>query len=544
VCAARSSASFSRLDAKAEMRSRPITILIAALGGEGGGVLAEWLVDAARLAGYVAQSTSIPGVAQRTGATTYYIEVFPIPKAALAGRTPVLSLLPVPGCVDLVVASELLEAVRAVQGGMVSADRTLLVASTSRTLTTVEKMAPGDGRFDAGVLEDVARGNSRKLVAFDMEAAARRAETVMSAVMFGAIAGSGVLPFSRAQFEEVVRQSGRGADASLRGFASAWDVLQGGSVSYANENMAAEVTTVPPHPVDAHVPAPVQPFARLGYDRLVEFDGRAYAELYVARLRRVVEGERQRDPVAVHDFALARETARFLALWMAFDDIVRVADLKVRAGRFDRVRREVAAGDGDIVRIVDHFKPGIPECAALLPDGVGKRLTRWDRARQARGKPPLAVALHLRTDTITGFLALRALAGLRWLRRRGARFAEEQVRIGRWLSAIENAAREDWSCGYEIALCGRLIKGYGATNERGKHNLAHIVEHLAAGAEFACAADRAAAIRQAREAALADEGGKALDVALVRHGAPPRAVPPQPILWSRKRPAQRAVRPG
>ncbi len=50
---------------------RPLTLLICALGGEGGGVLTQWLVDAARLAGHRAQATSIPGVAQRPGSTTY-----------------------------------------------------------------------------------------------------------------------------------------------------------------------------------------------------------------------------------------------------------------------------------------------------------------------------------------------------------------------------------------------------------------------------------------------------------------------------------------
>ena len=55
----------------------PITILIGALGGEGGGLLAQWLVETATDAGYPVQSTSIPGVAQRTGATTYYVEIFP-----------------------------------------------------------------------------------------------------------------------------------------------------------------------------------------------------------------------------------------------------------------------------------------------------------------------------------------------------------------------------------------------------------------------------------------------------------------------------------
>ena len=63
--------------------SRTKSILIAALGGEGGGVLSGWTLTAIRNAGYLAQSTSIPGVAQRTGATTYYIEYSAIPLAEL-----------------------------------------------------------------------------------------------------------------------------------------------------------------------------------------------------------------------------------------------------------------------------------------------------------------------------------------------------------------------------------------------------------------------------------------------------------------------------
>ena len=521
----------------------PVTILIAALGGEGGGVLAEWLVDTARLAGYPAQSTSIPGVAQRTGATTYYIEVYPEPFTALQGRAPTLSLLPVPGCVDLVVASELLEAVRTVQAGMVSAERTMLVTSTSRTLTTAEKMSLGDGRFDSGLLQDVAGKHSRRLVAFDMERAAREAGTIPSAVMFGAIAGSGLLPFAREQYEAVIRQSGRGADASLRGFAHAWDAVRGDAPVPAACGAWTPAHSSP-HPIDAAFPEATRAFVRLGYDRMIDFQGRAYANLYLDRLRRILAVESQRDADATHGFALTRETARFLALWMAFDDIVRVADLKVRASRFARVRREVGADEADVVRIVDHFKPGVPEVAALLPNALGERLAAWDRRRQNRGKEPLAFELHLRTDTVLGFLALRTLAGLRWLRRRGTRYGQEQVQIERWLGAIESAAGDDWQCAYEIALCGRLVKGYGATNERGKRNLAHIIDHLATGPAFTTMVERVAALQQAREAALADEGGKLLDRALVRHGAPPRPVVAQPIRWSRKRSAANPARPG
>ena len=125
---------------------KPICVLVTALGGEGGGVLAEWLVETAVRSGFFAQSTSIPGVAQRTGATTYYVEVFPILKAELGGRVPVFSLHPVAGNLDLLASSELLETVRQIGLGMATRDRTHVLSSTSRSLTTAEKMVPGDGR--------------------------------------------------------------------------------------------------------------------------------------------------------------------------------------------------------------------------------------------------------------------------------------------------------------------------------------------------------------------------------------------------------------
>ena len=112
--------------------------------------------------------------------------------------------------------------------------------------------------------------------------------------------------------------------------------------------------------------------------------------------------------------------------------------------------------------------------------------------------------------------------------------------IERWLDAVERGARADAALGRELAECGRLIKGYGATNERGKDNLLHVVEHLAGAAHFATPAARTAAIAAARCAALADDAGKALDQTLVQHGAPARPVKAQPVSWVRARPGGRA----
>ncbi|MDM0018290.1 indolepyruvate oxidoreductase subunit beta family protein [Variovorax saccharolyticus] len=533
-------------------RTQPITLLICALGGEGGGVLTEWLVDTARHAGYAAQSTSIPGVAQRTGATTYYVEVFPMPLAELDGRRPVFSLSPVPGALDAIVSSELLETTRQIGNGMSAAQRTLVISSSARTLTTAERMQPGDGRADAQRLLEVVKAFSRAHHVFDMGAAAREAGTVVSAVMLGAIAGSGLFPFPREAYERVVRggdagapeKIGKMAAASLRGFAAAFDAVntpreQAAMVSRLLDTSADESARPRPLPpaVAAQFPAPVHDLLALGHARVLDYQDADYAALYVERLARVLAAERAADPAAAEGFATTREMARWLALWMAFDDIVRVAELKSRASRAQRVRGEVRAGEHDIVRVYDHFKPGAPEFAALLPAALAHRVTAWDRRRATPWAMPLKIGSH----SVAGMTALRLLASLRWLRRRGSRFAEEQALIDRWLDAVVAGTRADWRLGHEVALCGRLIKGYGSTNERGKSNLLHVIDHLAtAPLSDGSPAARATAIAAAREAALADEAGNALDAALVRHGAPPRPVKAQPIRWM-KRPPQSAA---
>ena len=514
---------------------RPVSLLICALGGEGGGVLAEWLVETATRSGYASQSTSIPGVAQRTGSTTYYFEVFPVPVAELGGRKPVFSLYPVPGALDVLVSSELLETVRHIGNGMTSADRTLVVSSNSRTLTTAEKLQPADGRASSDDLLKVVRQYSHSVRIFDMSTVAQETGTVLSAVLFGAIAGSGALPFSREAFEQTIRQSGRGVEPSLRGFARAFDIVSGGQAARTPPSSEAPALAVLPVELARAFPPSTHAMLGAGHARMLDYQGSDYVDLYVQRMNRVLEAERAGDPSGEHGFATTSEAARYLALWMAFDDIVRVADLKCRASRFARVRREVKAQDEELLRIYDHFKPGVPEVVALLPRTWGRALVGWDRRRQQDGKPPLALPLKVGVHTILGFLALRFLASLKWLRKRGSRFAQEQAMIERWLSVVEQGARIRWQLGHEVALCGRLVKGYGSTNDRGKDNLLHVLDHLAVGGNWDSPQSRADAIRAARVAALADDAGKELDKTLVNHGAAPLPVKAQPVMWVKKR---------
>ncbi len=522
------------------MNPQPVSLLVCALGGEGGGVLTEWLIDTARHAGYAAQATSIPGVAQRTGATTYYIEVFPVPMAQLGGKRPVFSLNPVPGALDAIVSSELLETVRQISNGLSTPQRTRVITSSSRTLTTQERMQLGDGRADSAELLGVVRAQSHSAQVFDMAAMARECGTVVSAVMLGAVAGSGLFPFKREDYEAVVRQGGTSAatQASLRGFARAFEqahqlARQTTLVAelLSNEERLTHISSGLQADLASIFPPAVQPMLALGHARMLDYQGPAYAALYVQRLQRVLQAEREADPAATNGFATTREMARWLALWMAFDDIVRVADLKSRASRWQRVKGEVKAQDDDLLKVYDHFKPGAPEFAALAPPALAARVLAWDQRRVAQGKTPWALPLKVGSHSVGGMLALRTLASLKWLRVRGNRYAQEQQMIERWLAGVVQGTQRHWPLGHGIALCGRLIKGYGATNERGKENLLHVLDHLAHGPD---AAQATSAVNAAREAAQADDAGKALDATLAQHGAPQRPVKAQPIRWMRQ----------
>jgi indolepyruvate ferredoxin oxidoreductase beta subunit len=540
--------------------SQAISVLLCALGGEGGGVLADWLVDAAHHAGYPVQATSVPGVAQRTGATTYYLEVFPAHQSTLKGQRPVFGLNPLPGRLDLLVSSELLETARQIGNGMVSADRTFVISANNRTLTTFEKMPMGDGRIDDAALLQLLEQHSRTRHVLDMATLTREAGTVVSAVMLGSIAASGVLPMQKEDFEAAIRDGQSDAQlnasqrASLRGFELAWaalknqqaqlryvdavlsPALQASSQTSASATHIAsnETPTLPAH-IAAQFPANTHEVLALGVARLIDYQNQAYADLYVQRLQTVLTAETS---AHANQATVTQEVARWLALWMAFDDIVRVADLKSRASRWHRVRTEVKAKDDDVLKLYDHFKPGVPEIAALLPQGLAQSLMRWDNARSARGLAPLAFPLKVGTHSVWGMLMLRVLASFKWLRPLGHRYHEEQQLIMQWLDAVTHAARTDPALGLSLAKCGRLIKGYGSTHDRGRDNLLHILRHLAPNADgathFENAAARAQAIDQACAAALRDEAGTALDVTLRQHGVPAREVRAQPIRWMKR----------
>jgi indolepyruvate ferredoxin oxidoreductase, beta subunit len=486
----------------AATQARAIRIAVLAMGGEGGGVLANWLVELGEANGFVAQMTSVPGVAQRTGATIYYIEAFP--EAALQGREPVLAQMPVPGDVDIVICSELMEAGRAIQRGIVTPDRTTLIASTHRVYAIAEKIALDDGRVDAAALLDACGAAAARLIAFDMQAVAERTGSVISAALFGALAASAALPFPREAFERTIEQGGVGVAASKCAFAAAFAAANGKPLPAQDQT----VRTSAPPPGDAPAlmeqaaalfPAETMATIRAGVERCLDHQDIAYAALYVERLK----------PFAGAGPAVLEATARNLALGMAFEDTIRVAELKIRAARFARVAAEVGLKDGQILQIREYLHPRLQEIAETVPAWLGRRMLSPGPLRRLIERLTRSGRV-VETSSIRGFLQLYAVAALKPWRRSSLRWRAEQQALEAWLAVVQETIPKDLALAAEVAELRNLVKGYGDTHARGSSNYAAIMAALPALAGSQAAKDLAGL----RKLALADDTGARLAEAL------------------------------
>ncbi len=514
------------------MSARPIRLCIAALGGQGGGVLADWLIGIAEAEGHLAQSTSVPGVAQRTGATLYYLELFPRAEAERAGREPVMALMPVPGDVDCVVASELIEAGRSVQRGLVTPERTTLIASSHRSYVIAEKSAMGQGMASADDIVALLRAQARKLVLFDMEAVAERQQSVISSVLLGAICGAGVLPFGREAFEAAIRRSGIAVATNLAAFAEACERAQrgdGGAPAAATGNdipLRARSSALQPLLDRVHrLPQGAQALALEGARRALDYQDPAYAALYLTRLERIAALDESRTGGGGGgggDRTLTEAVARGLALWMTFEDTIRVADLKTRPARFARVRAEIRAEPDQLFGVTEFMKPRVAEIAATLPASLGAWVLRSPRACRLVAR--FTGGRRIRSSTVSGFVLLKAVGGLRRWRRGTLRYREENARIEAWLARIEQLAASDQGLAVELARAQRLIKGYGETHERGWRSFTTLVAQIP---RLEGRPDGAAMLARLQEAALADEDGQALaaQLATLQAAPAPRGAP-------------------
>lgn len=456
------------------MSSQQISILIAALGGEGGGVLTDWLGDTARKAGYRVQCTSIPGVAQRTGATTYYIEL-----ADLKSTNP-LALTPMPGMVDLMIASELMESARAMQNGYVTPNRTTLITSTHRVYATSEKSVMGDGRFDRDRLREAVLKMAQRAVLFDMDKLVQESRGGISSVMLGAVAASGVLKIGREIYEEIIKESGIAVQANLKGFALGYELTN--KMNISDQAQAASLA----RPIfkssksveqllemmKSKFPNETHFYIEQGIFRLVDYQNLNYAKQYLERLEPILELDKKIG--GLHQgYKLLCETARHLALRMSFEDLARVADLKSRKTRFARIRKDLDAKDHEPLVVTEYLKPGLEEFCGFMPAVIAGPILRWAERNEKLNS--FNVGIYLKTSRLHGFFLLWMVAKMSIFRKSGHRFKMEHENMNRWLHIIATAAQISYGFGLQVVECASMIKGYSGTYRKGLKDFNRII---------------------------------------------------------------------
>ncbi len=316
-----------------------------------------------------------------------------------------LALAPGVGDVDILLASELLEAGRAIAAGFVTPDRTLVIASTARSYLVVEKMAMGDGRYDHARLVEAVEHHSQVHLLLDMEALAKQSGALVNAVMLGALAGCGRLPIPAEALEAAIRGDGKATDANLRGFRAGLAAAREGEVTRPEpgsrgRGRAASLAEL--EGAIAIMPEPARDVVSEGARRLVAYQDLGYAQLYLDRLRPIGAA----DEHARAGGRLLRETARHLAVRMSYEDVIRVAQAKIDPARMRRIAAEIGVKSGEPFTVTEFLKPGIEEMCSILPPSLARRDSRPRRTARMAGARALGDGSQQRVGV--GFSALLA----------------------------------------------------------------------------------------------------------------------------------------
>jgi indolepyruvate ferredoxin oxidoreductase beta subunit len=328
-------------------------------------------------------------------------------------------------------------------------------------------------------------------------------------------------------FAESIRESGVAVESNLKGFEVGLAYMKG------NLNLPDAAPTKKfraPKPsadsliaeVAASYPGEALSIVTEGVKRLVDYQNATYAKLYLDRLSGVLAIDRERGGER-NNWALTVETGRYLALMMSYEDIIRVADLKSRRSRFQRVRTEVMAKENEPVHMTEFLKPGFDEFTSIMPAWLGRPIMNW--AMGNNWAKNYNFAMRVRTHTIFGFVRVWGLSKLRFYRPRTYRYSQEQPAIEGWLEIVKDAAALHYQLAVEIAELANLRKGYSDTHKRGLENFARIMADISIPCSKAekDPAWGAEALVQLRTAALADPEGGALDKAFTALSAPPAA---------------------
>ncbi len=459
--------------------AQPYKVALLAVGGDGGSVLTNWVTALAETNGYWCQATSIAGVAQRTGATVYYMELIPLAEITVNKKlmTPVLAQMPAPADVDVLLATELMEAGRALAREFIS-KKTTAIFSSHRNLAIKEKEKPGDGIVNSEKILKMVNKHAKTCLYGNFKFIADKNNSVISATLLGALAASETLPFKKASFIKVIKKSGITVPANLAAFEEAFEYIKTFKHQpkpFQSELKQAELKSIPKYSkhkkwnlliqdIKVRFPLELHDIVYCGAKHLADWQNINWAKEYLKKLTVFLEREKKHPK---QQFQLSEQLARYLAIAMSYDDLVYVADMKTRRERFVEMYAQVNAKENDLVTTTDYLHPSFKEFCGFLPAKLGQRAAA-NKTMEKSFTKYFDRDRRMKSTGILGFTLLYIMGGMKSWRLKTLRHFKEMQLMTEWLANITEAMKVNYQLAVQITKTYRLKKGYGSTSERGE----------------------------------------------------------------------------
>ncbi|MBV8918755.1 DUF6537 domain-containing protein [Bradyrhizobium sp.] len=255
------------------------------------------------------------------------------------------------------------------------------------------------------------------------------------------------------------------------------------SLRYLFADFLDEQDTTPPRLPDG-LPDSLSSIVDDGISLLMDYQGAAYAKLYVERLQRFI-GRVDVSP------AMLAEIARLLASRMAYQDAIRIAQLKL------------AQLNQTGVRSVENVRLRFDELVDTLPAVAADPVLT---VLGYLGWLHKQVSIPFSTASLWGIRRLKMEAWLRRWRMFSIRYAEERVWVERWLHMIARCLAKQPQSVSAVIQTATMVQGYGDAYRQGLADWHAIIDALAKPTFDGALplGDLAGAIVEARAAAMPD----------------------------------------
>jgi indolepyruvate ferredoxin oxidoreductase beta subunit len=290
--------------------------------------------------------------------------------------------------------------------------------------------------------------------------------------MFGAIAATKILPWEK-EISESVFDANEFGKNSLEGFRLAFDKISNKNVIIENKGIDKESNKADKISISIDVPESLKKIIYLSMERCEEYQNMEYANLF---LNRICELINKIDKKNKNSLSIIENSARRLCLWMVYEDISRVAQLKISKNRVEKIKKEVNLKNDQLLIVKDYFKPGVDEIIAIMPNRLGKWLS--NNKKLFKLFPFVGKGIKINVLSISGYILMRILSSIRKIRPYSYRYIQESKEIDLWLEAMKYSLEKSTKFADQLSNLPHLLKGYGDTWIRGKEKYSKVFNTL------------------------------------------------------------------